>query len=520
MKEMIKTVLLGLALSLCSTAFAADAEYAAGGAKTCLGCHDFSADSPVHAMLRGAHGQSDQDGTPMAQRGCEDCHGASAPHSRAPTQVSPGISYGPKWSATIADQDSQCLACHEDNAAKHWADALHMVNDLTCVTCHDIHQDKDAVLDAATQADVCTVCHKDQKSGIHALEEKSGDNPACTSCHNPHNHESAQGQMLTNRSEGCRSCHDLVAMSTESTVSDRAKSYHKVMAQQDRTCIDCHQDVSHGPAGAVAAMVPEPAMSRQLTLFYPGRSDSSWLLSDHPGSQPLRQGRNCQQCHRGDEVDMGKSLASAHDFKPATRDVQLSFDKDSSDLIVNVEWAGPENDADIAIMWGDGGSEAFRRGGCFAACHSDMPGMTRDRGQQRTKYLLTSQAQPPSLGQPAVPKEQESIDRLIAQGNFVETWRLTLGGDDRRLETATLLSGLSWQPAMGLTSRAEYRDGRWYVQFRKPLVGKPGAKHFGPDGKYTLGVALHGANNPAGQHWVSLPFTLSFSGDDTDFKVE
>jgi hypothetical protein len=45
-------------------------------------------------------------------------------------------------------------------------------------------------------------------------------------------------------------------------------------------------------------------------------------------------------------------------------------------------------------------------------------------------------------------------------------------------------------------------------------------KPFTPDGKYTFGIALHGAVNPAGRHWVSLPLTMSFAGDETDFKVE
>ncbi|MCB1710871.1 MAG: hypothetical protein KDI10_19365 [Halioglobus sp.] len=46
------------------------------------------------------------------------------------------------------------------------------------------------------------------------------------------------------------------------------------------------------------------------------------------------------------------------------------------------------------------------------------------------------------------------------------------------------------------------------------------SKPFAPGGKYTFGVALHGAGNPGGKHWVSLPMTLSFDGDETDFKVE
>ncbi len=39
-------------------------------------------------------------------------------------------------------------------------------------------------------------------------------------------------------------------------------------------------------------------------------------------------------------------------------------------------------------------------------------------------------------------------------------------------------------------------------------------------GGCTFGIALNGANNPGGKHWGSLPMTLSFGGDDTDFTAE
>jgi hypothetical protein len=65
-----------------------------------------------------------------------------------------------------------------------------------------------------------------------------------------------------------------------------------------------------------------------------------------------------------------------------------------------------------------------------------------------------------------------------------------------------------------------YADGYWTVALTAPLNNTGLPKPFTPDGKYTLGIALHGAANPGGKHWVSLPMSLSFSGDETDFKVE
>ena len=99
---------------------------------------------------------------------------------------------------------------------------------------------------------------------------------------------------------------------------------------------------------------------------------------------------------------MAKALTGQD--SPEMRDLTVSFAKDDSNLLLTLSWAGPADDAGIALMWGDHESDAFRRGGCFAACHSDMPGMTRDRGQQTGKYLQVSRAQEQRVGQPAITK--------------------------------------------------------------------------------------------------------------------
>ena len=118
---MLKTLLTFSLCGLLLTAMQlnAEPEYSTGGSEQCLGCHDYGKDSPVHAMLAGRHGSPDNEGSPMTQGGCEDCHGPSADHTRSPTQVSPGISFGPRWTNTIAAQDGECLACHGADTLEH-----------------------------------------------------------------------------------------------------------------------------------------------------------------------------------------------------------------------------------------------------------------------------------------------------------------------------------------------------------------------------------------------------------------
>ncbi|MDA8752690.1 NapC/NirT family cytochrome c [Halieaceae bacterium] len=509
----------GLRLVICLAALAGlgisvNAEESPGAA--CLVCHDFGQDSPVHPMLEGPHGSSNP-GSPMNADGCQSCHGASTGHMQAPTRNSPTVSFGPRWTASSAQQDGACLDCHEDNVAKHWQDALHMVHNVTCVTCHDAHKLQVKQSGAAGQMELCGTCHKAQQSGIHGLQEMAAFNPACTTCHNPHDDGGPVSKMLDNRSEGCRSCHDLVRMASSEKTSDKANSYHKVMVQQDRTCLDCHQGVAHAAPDSAPPLIPVPEKSRKVTLFFPGQADSEWLISNHPGSQPLRQGSGCQQCHRGEEADLG--AARAGEFAPASRDIDVNFGRDGDTLQLTLSWEGDALDRDIALMWSDGSNEAMRRASCFAACHSDMPGMSRDYGQQVEKYLWVSRSQQREIGQPALVKPRDELDALMSEGNFAELWRITLGGEPA-FDAGTVLEKLNWMPDSQLEGNAQFADGRWTVSLRRPLDGRSGSIRFLDEGKYTLGIALHGQSNPGGRHWVSLPLSLSLSGNETDFRVE
>lgn len=212
------------------------------GAERCRECHDYGPAAHVEGLLQGSHGISEEAGFVL---GCEDCHGASAPHAAAPREISPATSFGPRWGASGADQDLPCLACHEPQTRGDWQHSLHMLNSLTCVTCHDIHAEVDRVLFEERQAEVCTGCHEDLKKGLHGLEGAPQSDPPCSVCHDPHNHETAQPRMQGNESAGCRHCHDLEEMTDDPLVSTRARDYHQAMQEPGRTCLECHQGIAH-----------------------------------------------------------------------------------------------------------------------------------------------------------------------------------------------------------------------------------------------------------------------------------
>lgn len=213
---------------------------------------------------------------------------------------------------------------------------------------------------------------------------------------------------------------------------------------------------------------------------------------------------------------MGKSQAG--DFSPASRDVEITLASDADSLRMTLQWKGDRNEKDVALMWGSGTNEAFRRGGCFAACHSDLPGMSGNRGQQVDKYLSVSREQQKTVGRPAIVKSEAELKALMAEGNFAVIWRIDLATG--KAEAATVLEQVRWQPHAPIRASTKYENGRWTVNIRRSLSRQPEQLvTFDPETKYTFGVALHGADNPGGKHWVSLPLTVSYNGDDTDFKA-
>lgn len=503
--------LLPMLLLLALAGWSAGAR-AENSSAVCNGCHKLGNDSPVHAMMNSVHGAA-KPGTPMSEQGCAQCHGDSKPHIQSPTQRKPDVSFGPHWSDSAQAQNQVCLSCHEKNAAKHWADSVHGQENLSCITCHTLHTTA-TKLTPAMQVETCTQCHKVQKTGMHHLGKDLEKGLACASCHNPHANPQPVVTMLANRSLGCRTCHDLKAMQADASVSAKAKTYHKAMASTDRTCIDCHRSVAHVAMNEIA----EPVLTskNQVTLFSPGQANFDWIRSDHPGAQPFLQGRNCTQCHMGEQVAMGKKLAPER----AVSSVQarLDFAVVKGQLEVTVRWRGDAADGSVALMLDDGSDEQFRRAGCWAACHNDLPGQQRDRGQAITKYLGAALKQQRSVGRFAVYYDEATLEAMMAKGHYVELWRAQLEqGRLAATKSYEILAARNPDAKAVISARASYSNGQWTVVFSKPMPGS--GKPIVRGKEYTFGIAIHGAGEEKSGHWVSLPMTFGINVDDVDFPV-
>jgi DmsE family decaheme c-type cytochrome len=185
----------------------APAAQAAGyvGADTCATCHEAAAKS----YLATPHGRAANPRSPAAVHACETCHGPGKAHVDGggdPTKI---ITFANMAPAKI---DEVCTRCHDRGAHADWDGSVHDRHNLSCTTCHSVHDFKSPAgqLKTAAIVDTCRECHKRefqktrQISHMPLLENKM----TCTSCHNPHGSTNVRLLRAGNSlAEACTSCH-------------------------------------------------------------------------------------------------------------------------------------------------------------------------------------------------------------------------------------------------------------------------------------------------------------------------
>jgi DmsE family decaheme c-type cytochrome len=262
------------------------------GEATCIGCHDAEGTS-IHKSM---HGRPENPRSPAAKHGCETCHGPGSVHVEDPSQTGSIRRFG-----TLSPREASdtCLTCHSHGAHVNWKGSMHEERNLSCITCHSVHNAKSdqAQLKTETVIQTCVTCHKMEV----AKQQRSGHMPiregkmTCTSCHDPHGstnvrmlkvgnyinelcascHAEKRGPFLWDHApvrEGCNTCHDphgsnndrmLVAKlpmlcqrchigtkhpSTIYDANQLAKGSSRLIG---RGCVNCHQQIhgSNSPAG-------------------------------------------------------------------------------------------------------------------------------------------------------------------------------------------------------------------------------------------------------------------------------
>ncbi|WP_045609755.1 DmsE family decaheme c-type cytochrome [Vibrio vulnificus] len=189
-----------------------DGKYSRRGPDGCLRCHDDDSELPATGIFDNIHGKSANIHGPMSDKQCEACHGPANNHERNPRKGEmrePMIAFGPMSPVPSEKQNSVCLSCHTDSSRSAWHSSEHAFEDLSCSSCHKLHEKDDPIMVAEKQVETCTNCHAKTKSDLH----KRSSHPilngslACSSCHDPHQTVNEYSLKQTTTNETCLDCH-------------------------------------------------------------------------------------------------------------------------------------------------------------------------------------------------------------------------------------------------------------------------------------------------------------------------
>ncbi len=260
------------------------------GTDTCVTCHEAEGKS-----LKGTrHAQAADPRTPMANHGCESCHGPGQAH------VDDDAKGHMKKLAqmTPAAINETCLACHNRGEHAGWEGSAHERRNLSCTTCHSVHNPKspERQLVQPTQTQVCATCHRLQVSkterAVAHMPVREG-KMSCSSCHNPHGSISNVKNLKTGSSvaELCTSCH-----------TEMRGPVLWEHAPVRENCMNCHQ--AHGSNHDALLIAARPYLCQQCHTspalhagqFFRGDQTARGAAAGATQS-PRIVGRACQNCH-------------------------------------------------------------------------------------------------------------------------------------------------------------------------------------------------------------------------------
>ncbi|MBI4615349.1 MAG: DmsE family decaheme c-type cytochrome [Planctomycetes bacterium] len=283
-----------------------DAQYV--GPKQCLLCHQDKA-----ATLEGTrHWQQNDPRTPLANKGCESCHGPGSAHVEARfkdegDEESPSelgiVSFGLKYAFPSEQLDAKCLECHQRKWT-HWQQTTHAGNNVACVDCHKIHApEHEKHLKAASTLSVCGSCHIDKRAAMerkshHPLREGKME---CTSCHDPHGTGGDANLKATSKNRLCYECH-----------TEKRGPFLWEHAPVSEDCTTCHDP--HGTIHDKLLTANLPYLCQRchdMGNQHPGTlyGLQHGLAGDSPSARFF--GRSCINCHtriHGSNHPMGRAF--------------------------------------------------------------------------------------------------------------------------------------------------------------------------------------------------------------------
>ena len=125
------------------------------GTELCLECHEEG--ESFTATLHGRAHLAEWNGV----EGCESCHGPGEAHAEeGDVELIRSFNDAAQYTANEA-----CLSCHSGGDMANWHGSTHEAYDLTCTSCHEVHQPwtSDRMLAKQNETETCLSCHQEQR---------------------------------------------------------------------------------------------------------------------------------------------------------------------------------------------------------------------------------------------------------------------------------------------------------------------------------------------------------------------
>jgi cytochrome c-type protein NapC len=143
---------------------------------------------------------------------------------------------------TATNTEEFCTSCHEmaDNPAMMLVGTTHHKN-LSGVrpTCSDCHVPREFIPKMVRKIQASREVWGAITGKISTAEKYA--------LHAPSMKEREIARLRANDSQECRNCHDVNHMLT-AIQTTQAQSYHQILKNGEKTCIDCHAGLTHTPS--------------------------------------------------------------------------------------------------------------------------------------------------------------------------------------------------------------------------------------------------------------------------------